>query len=297
MDTLLQQTINTLTMASVYGLFAVGFVLIFGVLDVLNLGYAFVFMITANIAVWTIINSGSLVLAVAVGLVSGAVLGLVLDFVAYRPVRGRGATGGAVSYGPLLSTLGIAGVLEAVAVVWFGTRNQIVPEDAFPQQSFHLFGATITLLQIVVIVFGIGLLIALHRFLRGTIYGRALRAVAENRQMATSLGINSGAVVTGVWVLSSMLAALAGVFIALVTSGVSTSMGSTYELKGFIVVVLGGMGSVGGAIVAALMLAVLETTGVYYLGGQFRDMIPLLAIVLILLIRPHGLLGRRARTV
>jgi branched-chain amino acid transport system permease protein len=296
-ETFLQQSVYTITMAAVYGLFAAGFVLIFGVLDVLNLAYAFVFMFTANVAVWCMTQGWSIWLAIVTVIVIGMALGAATDLIAYRPLQRRKGFASAVNFGPLISTLAVGGILEAVAAFWFGARNQIVPTGAFPDATLDIGGVRITLLQAAVVVSGLTILLLLHHFLRSTVWGRALRAVAENRRMATLVGVNTHVVISGVWVLSSALAAIAGVFIALVTSGVSTTMGSTYELKGFIVVVLGGMGSVSGAIVAAVLLSVLETIGVVGLGGQYRDIIPLAAIVLILLVRPNGLFGSRARTV
>jgi branched-chain amino acid transport system permease protein len=298
METFFQQAVHTITLAGVYGLFAAGFVLIFGVLDVLNLAYAFVFMLTANIAVWGMIQGWPIWLAGLAALGAGIVLGAVTDQVAYRPLqRASALAGGGINFGPLVSTLAVAGILEAIAVHWFGARNQSVPNGVFPTTTFSIGGVQITLLQIVVVLSAGAILYALHQTLRRTVAGRSIRAVAENRRMATLLGINTNVTIAGVWVLSSALAAVAGVFIALVTSAVSTTMGTTYELKGFIVVVLGGMGSVSGAIVAALLLATLETVGVLWLGGQYRDILPLIAIVLILLLRPNGLFGARTRTV
>jgi branched-chain amino acid transport system permease protein len=297
LETFFQQSVYTITLAAVYGLYAAGFVLIFGVLDVLNLSYAFVFMVTANIAVWVTLQGYSIWLGAAAALGVGVLLGYLTDHLAYRPVQRRKRTASGINFAPLISTLAVGAILSAIAQHWFGARNQEFPDGAFPTTTYTIGGVRVTLLQIVVVIAAGALLYGLHLFLRRSVAGRAVRAVAENRGMATLIGVNSNFVISGVWVLSSALAAVAGIFIALVTSSVTTSMGNTFELKGFIVVVLGGMGSVSGAIVAAMLLSVLETVGVLVLGGQYRDLIPLVAIVLILLLRPNGLFGSRARAV
>ena len=296
-ELLTQQLVYTLVMAAVYGLFAAGFVLIFGVLDVLNLAYAFVFMLTANIAVWMALQGYPFWSGALFALLVGVLLGYLIDLIGYRPVQGRNRSAGGINFAPLITTFAIAAMIEAVAAEWFGPRNQVLPADAFPSVVYFLGGIRFTLLHIVVIVSATAILIALHIFLRRTIFGKAVRAVAENRTMATSLGVNSKLLVTGIWVLSSALAAVAGILIALVNGTVTTQMGAVFELKGFIVVVLGGMGSVSGAIVAALLLSFLETFGVLVFGGQYRDLIPLIALVLILLVRPQGLFGAHTRAV
>lgn len=141
------------------------------------------------------------------------------------------------------------------------------------------------------------LLLLLRLLITRTTFGKAMRAIAANREMAGLVGINTRRTESLVWILSSALAGIAGVYIGLVARSVSPVMGSNYQLKGLIVVVLGGMGSVTGALAAAVLLAVVETGSVLSVGGQYRDLISLSMVVLILLARPNGLFGQRGRDV
>lgn len=298
LDIVLQQSVYTLALAAAYALFATGFLIIFGVLDVLNLAYAFVFMVAANLAIWMTGHGSSIAVAIAVTIAVGCVLGLLTDLLAYRPILRHKSLIGGVNFGPVVATLAIGSIIAALAQNFFGTRLQSFSFDAFPTKTYDLGrGITITLMQIVIIASTLVLLLALKVLLSRSSFGKSVRALAQNRPMAESLGINTSLIVSGVWVLSSALAAVAGVYIAIISRGVDTTIGSNYELKGFIIVVLGGLGSVSGAMIAAILLAVLETGTTLFLGSQYSDMITLAVVIALLALRPNGLLGARRRTV
>jgi branched-chain amino acid transport system permease protein len=297
LDTVLQQLVYTIALAAAYGLFAVGFLLIFGVLDVLNLAYAFVFMICAILCVWLTLHGipffGAILLSIAVG----CALGMLTDALAYRPILRIKSLIGGVNFGPVISTLAIGQIIAAVTQNWFGTLLISFNVSEFPTKLYSIGPITITSVQIIVVVAAAVLLLGLQLVLSRTSFGRSVRAIAQNRPMAESLGINTSRVVSGVWVLSSAMAAIAGVCIVLMNRAADPTIGTNYELRGFIIVVIGGLGSVSGAILAAVIVAVLETASALYLGGQYSDMITLGAVLVLLAIRPFGLLGARRRTV
>jgi branched-chain amino acid transport system permease protein len=289
----------TLTLAAVYSLYAAGFVLIFGVLKVLNLAYAFTFMFAANVAVWLTLSGTPLLLA-GMGAVAVAMcLGAITDQVAFRPLRSRRrAVFAGLDFGPLMATLAVGFILEGLARQAFGVRTKSFPPDAFPRKFFDLGGVTVvSVLQICVVASAIVLLLLLRLLITRTAFGKAMRAIAANREMAGLVGINTRRIESLVWIVSSALTGIAGVYIGLVARSVSPVMGSSYQLKGLIVVVVGGMGSVTGALIAAVLLAVVETGSVLTVGGQYRDLISLVMIVVILLARPNGLFGSRGRDV
>ncbi len=294
-----QQAVFTLVLAASYAFFAAGFVLIFGVLDVLNLAHAFVFMFAATTAVWASQVFGlNLLVAIVIAIAIGTALGFLLDRVAFRPLDRRQATvRGGVNFGPLISTLGIAAVLEGLARQFYGVLNQSFPPESFPTTAWTIGGIRVALYQVFIVGMALVILLALRHLLAKTTTGQAIRAVAENRDMAGLVGINDGRIITFVWMLSSALAGVAGVFIGLAYRSVSPTMGLSFELKGIIVVILGGLGSVSGALVAALLLAVMETYTTLFIGGSSRDMIVLGVIVALLLLRPQGLFGVRTRVV
>jgi branched-chain amino acid transport system permease protein len=297
LDTVLQQLVYTIALAGAYGLFAVGFLLIFGVLDVLNLAYAFVFMICAILCVWLTLQGiplyGSILMTIAVG----CALGMLTDQLAYRPILRIKSLIGGVNFGPVVSTLAIGQIIAAVTQNWFGTLLVSFNVNNFPTKIYTIGSITVTSVQIIVVGAAIVLLFGLKLVLSRTSFGQAVRAVAQNRPMAESLGINTTRVVSGVWVLSSAMAAIAGVCIVLMNRAADPTIGQNYELKGFIIVVIGGIGSVSGAILAAVIVAVLESAAALYLGGEYSDVVTLGAVLVLLAFRPFGLLGARRRTV
>lgn len=298
LDLISQQWVHTLVLAAAYALFAAGFILIFGVLDVLNLAHAFVFMFCASVAVWLASRGHPLAVAMLGALGVSLVLGFLLDRVAFRPLVGRRIHGGfGFQFTPVVSTLGVAFILQGVAQRLFGIENKAFPTDIVPAQTFTVFGSRVTVMQIVIVVTAVVVLVALHLVLRRTAFGKAVRAVAENRDMAELLGVNSPRMYTAIWVIGSALAAVAGVFIGIIFRAVSPNMGATFEIKGFIAVIIGGIGSVPGAVIAAVLLAVLETGSVLWASSEFRDVITLTALLGLLILRPYGLFGRKARSV
>lgn len=296
----LQQAPYTIELAAAYALYAAGFVLIFGVLDVLNLAHGFVFVFGAAFAVYLAGHGFNLLAAMGIAAASGCALGMLLDAIAYRPLAGRGG-GGSSGYGfnlgPVVSTLGFAGILDAATRRVFGIDNRVFPSSAFPNVTFHVGIVEITSVQVFVVAVALVILVVLRFVLSSTMYGRAVRAVAENRDMAGLVGINTPLVVTSIWALSSTLAALAGVLIGIAYQQISPTMGAGFEIKGFLTVIIGGLGSIDGAVLAAVALATIETGSVLYVSSTFRDVIALSVLLLVILVRPHGLTGRRQREV
>lgn len=299
LDLWMAQLPYTLALAAVYSLYAAGFVVIFGVLKVLNLAYAFIFMFAANVAVWLTLSGAPLWLGGLGGVFTAMCLGAVTDRVAFRPLRSRRrAVFAGLDFGPLMATLAVGFVLEGLARQAFGVRTRSFPPDAFPRKFFEIGELTVvSLLQIFLIASAALVLYVLRLVITRSTFGKAMRALAANRDMAGLVGIDTRRVESMVWILSSAIAGTAGVYIGLAARSVSPVMGSNYQLKGLIVVVLGGMGSVAGALVAAVLLAVVETSSVLTIGGKYRDLISLSLIVAILLARPNGLFGRRARDI
>jgi branched-chain amino acid transport system permease protein len=297
LETVLQQLVYTIALAAAYGLFAAGFLLIFGVLDVLNLAYAFVFMICAIMCVWLTLQGIPLWGAILMTIAVGVTLGLLTDVLAYRPILRLRSLIGGVNFGPVVSTLAMGQIIAAVTENWFGTNLVSFQVNEFPTKLYQIGSITITSVQIIVVVAAAVLLFGLKLVLSRTSFGTSVRAISQNRSMAESLGINTTRVVTGVWVLSSTLAAIAGICIVIMNRAADPTIGTNYELRGFIIVVIGGLGSVSGAILAAVIVAVLETFSALYVGGQYSQMITLGAVIIMLAIRPFGLLGARRRAV
>jgi len=286
-----QQLVNGVFSGSIYALFAVGYTLVFGVLDVLNLAHQAVFMAGGLVALALVLVWHWPFWAAFIGAVLvAALLGAVLEFVAFRPLRRRPDT----QFSALISSLAMATILEAIALQFYGPNLQRFPLSAFPAHIYSIGQVRVTLLQIVILVVSLGLTLALQLMLLRSRLGRAIRAVAENQVAARVLGIDVDRILLLSFVVSSALGGVAGVLFTLAFNGADPTIGQTVELKGLAVIILGGMGSIPGAVVGGYLLGLIEVATVAGLGSPYRDAAAFLVLLLILLIRPRGLFGRKA---
>ncbi|MGO9016931.1 MAG: branched-chain amino acid ABC transporter permease [Syntrophobacteraceae bacterium] len=294
MAVLLQQLINGLFIGSVYGLFAVGYTLVFGVLDILNLAHAAIFTLGALSALW-LTTAGALPIWVAFPLAtlfSGA-LGLVLDRVAFAPLRRRADS----NLSGLISSIAMAIIFESAALGIFGARTVRFPEGIFINRVWRFGSVTVTSLQVEIVLTALALMLALTAFVRLTRTGRAIRAVAESERTARLLGINVDGVIALTFFISSALGGVAGILYGLYFDALAPDMGRSIELKGLAVIVLGGMGSIPGAILGGIAFGLSEVFTVALTGtSNLRDAVAFSVLFVILVLKPSGLLGRgRAR--
>jgi len=285
-----QQIVNGIFAGSIYALFAVGYTLVFGILDILNLAHQAVFMMAAFAALQAVLkwkwNFGpALLFATAIA----GVLGILIYYIAYRPLRRRPDT----YFSTLISTIAFAAILEALALRWYGARTSRFPLNTFPDHTFHIGSAAFTLLQAVIVAGALVLTLGLQALVRYTRLGKAMRAVAENERAARVLGIDVERVVLVSFAISSALGGIAGVMYGLVYNSVAPGMGHAVELKGLSVIVLGGMGSIPGAVLGGFLLGLVEVASVAQLGSNTRDAVAFIVLFAILLLRPRGLFGRR----
>jgi branched-chain amino acid transport system permease protein len=288
---MLQQIANTLINASIYALFAMGYALVFGVLDILNLAHGAIFMLGAFAAVQADLGwHWPLILALPFGMLVGGVLGVLLDLVAVAPLQARGA--GFLT--PLTSTIAAGIIFENIALGAFGPDSYSFPNDAFPQGSISIGDAVVQPVEVFIVTLSILLMVGLTVMLRFSRLGKAIRAVAANRLAAQLLGIDVARIVAVTFFLASALGALAGIFYGLeFQDSITFNMGGSIQLRGLAVIVVGGMDSIPGVMLGALLLAASETIGITQIGSAYSDAIAFGLLFLILVIRPSGLLGRR----
>lgn len=288
---MLQQIVNTLTDAAIYALFAMGYALVFGVLDILNLAHAAIFMLGAFAALQAATGwHWPLIAALPFGMVVGGVLGVVLDLVAVEPLRLRGAG----FLAPLISTIAASIIFENIAFGAFGPDSYSFPAGSFPQGAITIGSAVVQPVQILIVALAVVLMVGLTAMLRYTKLGKAIRAVAANPFAAQLLGINVRLTIALTFFIASALGALAGICYGLyLRDAIAWDVGSTIQLRGLAIIVLGGMDSIPGVMLGALLLAASETIGVAQGGSAFRDAIAFGLLFVILLVRPSGLLGRR----
>jgi branched-chain amino acid transport system permease protein len=290
MNLLAQQLVNGLFIGSVYGLFAVGYTLVFGVLDILNLAHAAVFTLGGLIALWLVQAAGvSIWLAFPLATLFAGLLGLLLNQVAFVPLRKRADS----QFSGLISSIAMAIVFEAVALGLFGARSVRFPQGTVSVHIWHVAGVTITSLQVGIVLVATLLMLVLTFFIQCTRTGKAIRAVAENERAAMLLGVNVNGIIAFTFFISSALGGAAGILYGLYFDALAPDMGRSIELKGLAVIILGGMGSIPGAILGGLAFGLSEVLTVAISGtSNLRDAVAFTVLFAILLIRPSGLLGR-----
>lgn len=282
---LLEQIANGLVLGSIYALIAVGYSLQLGILKVVNLAHGEIMMIS-TFAAWVVVGPLDLGAgtAVATAIATGALLGLALERFALRPLRGRG------ELPPLVATIGVGTLLQAVAVLIFGFEQRPYPRP--PSQLVNLGFAELTTIQLAILVVAVVSMLALHLVVQRTRFGKAIRATAELEKIAAVFGVNVPLVKLGTIALSSALGALAGVLIAMNFGVVSPFIGAVYGLKAIVIVVIGGAVSVAGAFAGGILLGIVEVMAASYFLSEYRDALAYLALLVVLAIRPRGIVAR-----
>jgi len=284
---LVEQLVNGVMLGAVYALIAIGYTLIFGVLGLLHLAHGEVFMVGAFAGLVAVRATGSVLLAMGFAMLVTAALGIVIERVAFRPLRG------AHHLAPLATTIGAGIVLQETTRWYFGAEQQGFPPslaaDVWQVGPLRISSAQAFMLLTAIVLMGV-----LHLFLARTGAGRAIRASAEDQSVATLLGVNVNATVVGCFVIGSALAGAAGVLVGIAYNSVHPFIGVQMGIKGLVVMMLGGLGNVTGAMLAGVLLGVLEVLGAGYLASSYRDAFAFGALMLVLLVRPEGLLGVRA---
>jgi branched-chain amino acid transport system permease protein len=284
---LLQQLVNGVMLGAVYALIAIGYTLIFGVLGMLHLAHGEVFMIGAFVGLMVATAyAGNVMLALAAAMVVTGLLGVLIERVAFRPLRG------AHHLAPLATTIGAGIALQETARWYFGPEQKGFP-STIAVTLWELGPLRVSSVQVFILAAALVLMAAVSVFLTRTRAGRAVRATAEDPTVAGLLGVNVSAVIVLVFFVASALAGAAGVLVGLAYNSVHPFIGVQMGIKGLVVMLLGGLGNVPGAMVGGLVLGILEVLGVAYFASSYRDAFAFGAVMLMMLLRPEGLLGLR----
>jgi branched-chain amino acid transport system permease protein len=287
-----QQLLNGLVVGSVYALFALGFTLIFGVHHILNLAHGAVFMWGAFVGLFAVTKFDlPFPLAFVLAILVAGLLSVVLDWTAFRPLRKRGAP----EFSAIISSIGAGLILMNIAQRLSETRVLRYPFGTFPVEVYTLLGLRITLIQATIVLGAAVIVAALLAYLFYTSFGRQIRAVAVNERTASLLGVNPDFVYFQTFFISGALAGAAGVLIGIAFNSVHFLMGEPYMLRAFVVIVLGGLGSIMGALVAGLLLGLIQTLTVAYVSTGLSDAIIFSLLFVTLLLRPTGFFGTLRR--
>jgi len=290
MTEFLQQLINGLSVGSMYALIALGYTLVYGVLRFINFAHCDVFMVGAFVGFYAGLNvhqtswGGGVLIMIAAMLVCAA-LGIVIERLAYRPLRDRS------KLSVLITAIGVSLLLENAGQLVFGPNPQPFPE-IFPSRTFEVGGLVISSKDIVVVIVTASLLAILQFIVLKTRIGTAMRAVSFNSQAASLMGINPNLIISVTFGVGSALAAAGGILWAYKFPKIDPLMGIAPGLTAFIAAVIGGIGNIPGAALGGLLIGIIET---FVKGSRYStwtDAISFLFLILILLFRPAGLLGK-----
>ncbi len=304
MDTLIQQIINGLVLGSMYALVALGYTMVYGIINLINFAHGEVLMVGA-LTSWTIIGlmtesmpgtPGWLILLIAmlIACVVAAALNFVIEKVAYRPLRNS------PKLAPLITAIGMSILLQTLAMIIWKPNYKPYP-NLLPAAPFHIGGAVITTTQILILAMTAVSLAVLMWVVNGTKLGRAMRATAENPRVASLMGVKPDVVISATFLIGAVLAAIAGVMWAANYGTVQHTMGFLPGLKAFTAAVFGGIGNLGGAVVGGVLLGLIESIGAGYigaltggvLGSHYSDIFAFIVLIFVLTLRPSGLLGER----
>jgi len=282
-----QQLLNGLVTGSAYALIALGYTMVYGVLQLINFAHGEIYMVGAFVGLLlvTVVKLPFLA-ALPLAMLAAALVGVTVEFVAYRPLRRSSRLA------VLISAIGMSIFLQNVALWIFGpaTRSFPPPFQVSVLQIGPLRTNTLALLTLGV---ALVMMVGLHYLVRHTKTGKAMRAVAQDRDTAALMGINVNRTIALTFLIGSSLAAAAGVMVGMLFNAVVPTMGVMPGLKGFVAAVLGGIGNIPGAMLGGIVLGLAETMGVALLSSQWRDAIAFAILILVLLYKPSGLLGAR----
>ncbi|MDR6612962.1 MULTISPECIES: branched-chain amino acid ABC transporter permease [unclassified Leifsonia] len=297
-------TFDGLTFGAVYGLIAVGYTLVYGVLNLINFAHSEVFIVGAYGVVVTLTTLGfgpsapnlsagaiigDLILALIVGVLASAVTAWLLERVAYRPLRKRNAPRLVF----LITAIGASFAIQYGIFLIRGANAEPSVTMFIPQPIFDVFGTIVNSQQLIIVIASVILMIATDWFIRRTRTGRGIRAVAQDPDTATLMGVNKERIIQITFITGGILAGAAALFyVMLVPSGVIYNGGFILGVKAFAAAVLGGIGNVRGALLGGLLLGVIGNYGQILLGdSQWTDVVAFVVLVLVLLIKPSGILG------
>lgn len=286
----LQQLINGLMLGASYGLIGVAFTLLLGIFDMLNIAIGEVFMLGAFFGLVLVRHGVPFAPALLVAMLLAGLANLVVERFAFRPLRGT------PHVIPLLSSIGFSMLLQDTAVnIWGSERTQF--PLSVPVLNFHLGPLLISSVQLVILGTAILLMVVLHLLIQRTKIGRGMRAVAENPDTASLLGVEPRRIIVATFFVSGAMAGAAGMLVGLNFSVISPFIGIEIGLKGVAAMVVGGAGNIQGAMLAGPILGIAEVLSVAYLGAAYRDVVVYGLLFLVLVARPEGLLGtvQRAR--
>ncbi len=300
MDIFVQQIINGLVLGSIYALVALGYTMVYGIMGLINFAHGEVVMIGAMVALFFIKAFSGLPVVILLPLALGAAvcvcmaIGFSIERIAYRPLRR------APKLAPLITAIGISIILQHLAMLIWGRNYHAFP-PVIPVSAHEILGATITSLQVFIVLIAAAMMAGLTLLIQRTRLGRAMRAKSQNPAIAQLMGVNINQIISATFVIGSALAAVAGLMVSANYSIAHYYMGFMLGLKAFTAAVLGGIGNLAGAMLGGILLGIIESLGAGYigdltggfLGSHYQDIFAFFVLIGVLIFRPSGLIGER----
>jgi branched-chain amino acid transport system permease protein len=294
----IQQVINGLSLGSIYALIALGYTMVYGILKLINFAHGEVFMVGAYAGYYSATSFGIeayeargeafplylAILVLAIAMAAAAVLGMTVEFFAYRPVRS------AQRLTPLITAIGVSLFLQNAAMLVFSPNPRRYPA-ILREVRFEVGGVILTNIKLTIFVVALALMLGLHLLVQKTWTGRAMRALSVNLDAAKLMGVDTNRTISATFAIGSGLAAAGGILFGLDQIIINPLMGVLTGLKAFVAAVLGGIGNIPGAVLGGLLIGLAEQLTAGYISPDYRDAITFVILILILLLKPEGLLG------
>ncbi|UTY33000.1 branched-chain amino acid ABC transporter permease [Treponema putidum] len=294
---LLQQLINGLVIGSTYALVTIGFNMVYGVLELTNFAHSSFYMLAAYIGQFILLKFFmnisvpiALIITFLTSIIITASLGALMDKIALEPIRIK--KGAPIS--SLISTVGVQTIINNSVLLIFGTVPLYFP-DLLKLGKFTIYGGTVVQwIQVLILIMTLIIMLVLTFIVTRTRLGKSMRAISQNQVAARLMGININRVITLTFFIGTTVAGISGLMVAMYYQRVDTLMGASVGLKSFAAAVLGGMGSLPGAAIGGLLIGLLETLFAAYISSGYRDIVAFVILILVLLIRPSGLMGKKS---
>ncbi|MBQ9747535.1 MAG: branched-chain amino acid ABC transporter permease [Clostridia bacterium] len=287
MELILSTIINGLSLGGIYAMIALGYTMVYGIAKMLNFAHGDIIMVGAYV-IYVFMAFNSPLLAIVAAVIFCILLGVCIEKIAYKPLRG------ASPLAVLITAIGVSYLLQSLAQIVFGSANKMVVVYDFGTISF--LGANVQISSLVTLAVAVVVMVALTLFVKYTRTGRAMIAVSEDKGAAQLMGINVNRIITVTFAIGSALAALAGLFFIFKAPSISSTLGAMPGIKAFTAAVIGGIGSIPGAMLGGLLLGIIESIS-YKITviAPYTDAIEFSILIIILLVRPTGFLGKKRR--
>ena len=287
MDKLIQTLISGLSLGSIYALIALGYTMVYGIAKMLNFAHGDIIMVGAYAVITAVFTMGlPPFIAILISIALCALLGIVIEFLAYRPLRQ------AQPLAVLITAIGVSYLLQNLALLIYGSEQKAFPTIvALP--TVHIGGVYIDGITLATLVVTAVIMVALSLFINKTRMGKAMRAVSEDKEAAELMGISVNRTITVTFAIGSALAGVAAIFYGAAYTYIRPTTGAMPGIKAFVAAVFGGIGSIPGAFVGGILLGIIENLSKAYISTQLSDAIVFLVLVVVLIVKPTGLLGKK----